>query len=372
MARLRFLVPAALMLLSSLAPAFSQAISASLVPSMSAAEKDMLIGELMRRVDALERRIGTGQAPAPPSMQSQATSAEPPFSTVRPESRSAQQAVDDESSRALERTLVREGGLLLPKGTFELEPRLAFDHRSASALQLANVNGTAQLGQETARRELAELGLGLRMGLGSGTQFDIDIPYAHLNSESVIPGVRNLNLSRSGFGNVELGISKQLWDEGSGRPAALANVRYGFKADTGNPADADSLASRFSRIQAGLTLVKRLDPIVLFGAFGYLHQFARTIDGVDTDPGNAISFKAGSLLALNPESSMRFAFEVARNAEVKINGVTAPGTQQTAALLSLGYSFVLTPHTLLGIELGAGLTKDAPDFRMMVSLPVKF
>jgi hypothetical protein len=62
---------------------------------------------------------------------------------------------------------------------------------------------------------------------------------------------------------------------------------------------------------------------------------------------------------------------LSRSDFVMLNWASA-GTQQTAALLSLGYSFVLTTCTLLGIEVGAGLTKDAPDFRIMVTLHVKF
>jgi hypothetical protein len=42
------------------------------------------------------------------------------------------------------------------------------------------------------------------------------------------------------------------------------------------------------------------------------------------------------------------------------------------AFLELGGSAVLTPSTAIDIVFAAGLTRNTPDFRLMVSVPVRF
>lgn len=94
-------------------------------------ERDAIIQDLQKRVEALEQRLKEKDAAAPAPRRD------------APEPRGAP-PLDEESRQALERTLTRQGGLVLPAGTFELEPRIEYSYRGTDALTLASVNGQIQ------------------------------------------------------------------------------------------------------------------------------------------------------------------------------------------------------------------------------------
>src|ERR1043166_4410389 len=90
--------------------------------------RDAQIDELKRRVEALERERAATAAPA---------------NTVEPE----------EAARALERTLSREGALVLPKGSYEIEPRLEYTHGGTRGLDIATLNGIAPGVREDVKKD---------------------------------------------------------------------------------------------------------------------------------------------------------------------------------------------------------------------------
>jgi hypothetical protein len=53
-------------------------------------------------------------------------------------------------------------------------------------------------------------------------------------------------------------------------------------------------------------------------------------------------------------------------------GAAPVPTDDVHAFLEFGGSAVLTPSTTIDIVFAAGLTRNTPDFRLMVSLPVRF
>jgi uncharacterized membrane protein len=85
--------------------------------------RDALVEELRRRIELLERRLE--EKPAPPSQSASPPPAAAPAPAPKPTA-SEEAGREDEGARALERTLVRAGGLVLPQGAFEFEPRLQY------------------------------------------------------------------------------------------------------------------------------------------------------------------------------------------------------------------------------------------------------
>lgn len=343
-------------------------------------DRDRLIHQLMRRIERLEQMLAamspaqTGQAAAraAPSVQVPAAAASTSAAAGLSDTGAAAQAQLDDASRALERTLVREGGLVLPQAAFEVEPRLSHEHRSLGEARLVTGSGGVELARASLRRDFSEISLGLRMGLPADWQLELFLPYAASRQHTAIAGILDDHRERSGWANPEIGISKQWWRDDGSRPALLGTLRYRHAADTGNFSSAVPVASSFSLLQAGITLVKRHDPLVFFATLNHGAQFSRRLGGVLVDPGNPSSIKLGSLLALSPDTSLRLAFELTRAPEIRANHAKLVGTDQTVALFSAGYSFVLSPRALLGMELGIGLTRDAPDFRLTTWLPIRF
>ncbi len=55
-----------------------------------------------------------------------------------------------------------------------------------------------------------------------------------------------------------------------------------------------------------------------------------------------------------------------------MGGDPVTGSDQLAASLSLGVATVLQQNMLLDVGVSVGLTEDAPDFGVAVSLPIRF
>ena len=326
-------------------------------------ERDERIDNLQRRIDALERRL---EAPPAPPAPPPAPSAKPP---VKPPAE--QSAQKDESARALERTLVREGGLVLPAGAFEVEPRLEYTYRGTDALAILSPAGLVQIGQQDVKRTELEASLGFRVGLPHLWQVELRLPFVWLHENRAVGATQSESERVSGWGDLELGAAKQLLTERPGRPSVLASINWKTRTG-GNEAGRLSPGNGFHQLQAAFTAVKRQDPLVFFGALSYTAVLERTGEGGEVDPGDGVGFKSGALLAASPETSLRAGFELSRSSRTKIAGSGIPGSDATVAMLELGFASLLSRRTLVDLQFAIGLTPDSPDFQLRLSLPVRF
>jgi len=308
-------------------------------------EKEAEIQRLRERLRVLEQG-----ADKPAAASSPAPAAKPAAAAA-----AATAAADqDEARRGLERALVREGGLLLAPGSFEIEPTFIYAHSSGSGL----------------RRDIYAPGLTFRAGLPGRWQLDAELPYVF---ESV--GQGGASRRASGIGDFTLGLSHQLLLERGSVPAVIGGIAY--RADTGRNTAFESaapveLGSGFDAVLATVTAVKRLAPLVVFGSYTYTHQFAETRAGLSVDPGATHDLRLGTILAASPSSSLRAVFQQTFFDSTKLGGVAVPGTSDQAALIELGGTFVINGTTALDVAIGAGLTRAAPDYRISIGLPMRF
>lgn len=298
-----------------------------------------------------------------PGPAAQAQTAGKPAKTV-------DEAVDEELlARALERSLVITGGVLLPRGQFEIEPGLQFDYTGRSAIGLV-------------RRETLMASLGLRVGLPWASQLELSLPYGRQKVEALVPGGTS-TVDDSGMGDVQIGVSKELLTQGRSGTSVIGNITYqNASGDSnlallGNPAlgtllSSTSLGAGFDSIQATLTALKRMDPLVFLGSLTHSFNRSTTAGGADIDPSDSTGANLRAILATSPSASLRLGFSVARSGDLSVDGAKLPGSKQTAALLELGGSVVLTRRVLFDVAFAAGITEDAPDFVLGVSLPVRF
>lgn len=327
-------------------------------PGAMADERDALIQDLQRRVEALEQRLkdrGTPSQTSTPSAAGAVSSA----------------VEDEESTRALERTLTRQGGLVLPAGAYELEPRAEYSYRGTEGLAIVNSGNQAQVANQTVRRNRLEPSLGLRVGLRADSQAEMRLPYGMVREDRAMSGALRETSEDTGVGDIELGFTKQLRAERGARPGLLGSVLW--KMPTGDfRLGQPSAGSGFHSVQAGLTAVKRQDPLVFFGTLSYTAVLERTHQGLEIDPGNLVGLRAGAILAASPQTSLRGGFEVARAGMTRIDGTKIPGTDTTAGTLQFGVATLLSSRALLDIQLGIGVTRDAPDFRITAALPIRY
>jgi hypothetical protein len=251
--------------------------------------RDALIDELRQRIEILEKRLE--QKPAPPPV-----AAPPPAPAPAPKPAASEEAGRaDEGARALERTLVRAGGLVVPKGTYELEPRLQYSYRGFEGLRIVtDAGGVSQIAPQDISRTQFEASMALRAGLPWSMQVEIRVPYVWAYEDRATLSASRESERTSGWGDVELALAKQFVDERPGRPALLGSINW--KSVTGeHELGRLSPGSGFPQLQAALTTVMRQDPLVFFGTLSYAYLFERERSGTDVDPGDSIGVKVGSL-----------------------------------------------------------------------------
>lgn len=340
--------------------------------------RDAQIRSLLQRVEALEQRLGGGSAsagaaasPGAPPATVQAAPAAAPQPSV-PASASGGSIAEDETARALERALVREGGFVLPPKAIELEPRFQTTYRGTRGAGIVISPSGPQVAERSTDRYRHEATLGLRMGLPWSSQLEVRVPYVATRSSSVAAAANVSESDRGrGLGDVEVQLTRQLLAGRGAAPALLGSLVW-------IPATADydlarpSPGSGFSSLTAGLTAVKRQDPLVFVGGVSYSAVRARTFAGSRIDPGDVFGLRLATLLAASPETSLRTGLDLSRSAQIRVNGQKVAGSDTLSGVVELGLSSLLSKNALIDFTLGFGITPDAPNLRVGLSLPIRF
>lgn len=191
-------------------------------------------------------------------------------------------------------------------------------------------------------------------------------------AQAVIAGMVEPMPIPAGAGKLEIGSGRHLFNEAHRLPAVRGNVPYRYSAAMEKSASSAGAGSSFNLGQAGITLVRQVDPLVFFAAVNRSFQAPRTINGLPIDRGNPTTLKLGSIFALSPATSMRMAIELTRAAERRFDGVATPGSRQLGAMLVGSYTVVLAPRVHFGVEAGIGLQTHAPSIRFIASMPLQF
>lgn len=125
--------------------------------------------------------------------------------------------------------------------------------------------------------------------------------------------------------------------------------------------------SGFDEVTGALTAVRRIDPLAFVGGLAYSTSFEK--NGVK--PSDQITLSLGTVLATSPDTSLLLLFQQSFAGDTEVDGRDLPGTDQEAAILTIGGS-LLSPRVLLDISTGIGLTGDASDYFIRAVLPIRF
>lgn len=337
-------------------------------------ERDKVITELLERVEALEQRVGL-QRPATSPAEARERDSTPRAERSRAESaeRAPGAVVVEEGAaeRALERSLTREGALLLPSGILEAEPSATYARQEDAAPRFV-ASGTQIIAGEVERNaDSLTADFALRLGLSWDSQLEVGFPYRWREVESVInvgfAPTDSSSQSGAGLGDVRVGLAKTLLREGLWRPDLVG--RFTWDTDSGQAGDNGvSLGGGFHELRGSLTAIKRQDPIAFVGGLSY--EYSYEADRVR--PGPVISANFGSFIALSPETSLRLLLSGSYRDETELFGRQIDGSDQTVGTFVVGGSTLLAPGTLLNLSAGIGLTDDAEDFSITLSLPIRF
>lgn len=133
-----------------------------------------------------------------------------------------------------------------------------------------------------------------------------------------------------------------------------------------------------------LSMVKTMDPALIFTNFGYTGYLSRHFNDIGIDPsvqnpgrvklGESFSYALGLAFALNDRASLSLSVsdQISRQARIKYDGQpwqALIGSNANAATFNLGMTYALNKRTTLVTTLGVGLTPDAPDFTLGIKIP---
>jgi hypothetical protein len=365
-------------------------------------ERDAIIRNLLERVAELEWRVNGGFTTSPKDLVtakpvSSSSSIPAPSagatSTINSVvANSGYDAEERQASQALDQALIVRGGLLLPSGTVEIDNTTSYfssttDRINIDGFALLPVLVVGDIASQRVRKDLLLPTFSARLGLPGKLQFDAYIPYGYQLNRTV--DVNNTQTSQStfGLGDVAFGLSRQLAVEHGRIPDLLANVR--FKTTTGIDSfnlnsSQTALGTGFYAVQSNLTMAKSNDPVVFFGNLSYTANLSGThsIPANDPDnpgamvaghfkPGDSIGFQLGSILSLNPETSMTIGWDQRFTRATTLNNQTIPASFLVEGSLRLGASYLYAPGRTLDLSFGVGLTPDTPNLQFSVGLPIR-
>lgn len=384
-------------------------------------ERDAIIRNLLERVQELENRLaGYGGGVTPPApgtkfvmpsktlvgrsevLETSGSSSSGTAGGMAPVSLEKAETVvqnagydEDErrASEALSQALIIRGGLLLPPGTLEVDHTVSYfaassDSVSVNGFALLPILVVGDITSQRVRRDILLPNFTMRLGLPRRFQAEVNIPYGYELDRTVAADNTQTTNSGFGMGDLEVAVSKQMASEHGKVPDLLANVR--FKTRTGKDgftvgSSETALGSGFYGLQGNLTAAKSSDPVVFFGNLSYTANFpaAHLISANDPTnpsamvlghyhPGDAVGFQLGSVIALNPETSMTMGWDQRFTRVTQLNGVDVPASYLVEGSLRLGTSYVYAQGRTLDLSFGIGLTPDTPNLQFSVGLPIRF
>jgi hypothetical protein len=303
----------------------------------------------------------TAPAPTPPAITPPVSPAGPAQQPrANPPAPGQFEVSEEAAERALERTLVATGNLLVPVGFAEIEPLFSYTRRERPALVLFNLN----------RNELAPA-LDSRVGLPWETQVEFFLPYNFQEQQQVDVAVAPAQLVSNRWGNAigdfSVGVAKTFVHESGWVPHLIGRVTY--EIPTG-PLFANQvpLTSGQNKLAFSLTAVKRQDPLVFVATAGYTKAFQSN----QINPGDQVNFVTGAFLAASPETTLRGVLQQNFLQNIRINDVTLRGSNTVQPILTFGASSILGRGVLADLQVGFGLTNSAPKYTVILSATYRF
>ncbi|MES2819963.1 MAG: hypothetical protein V4812_13360 [Pseudomonadota bacterium] len=300
-------------------------------------------------------------------------------------------------------------------GNFSLEPSLTYSHYDSRQLFL---NGflaldaifLGNLGVDQIDADTFTLDLTGRYNWDQRWQVDLNLPliYRQTQYKSAGAGGSSAQISAETvssnprLGDISAGIAYKFLDEAEGVPDAVFSLRikaptgiepYGIKLNevpgNSNLKVPDELptGNGIWSITPGVSLVKTLDPAVVFGNLSYTHHLKDSFSDISTqagaripgevDLGDWVQFGLGTAFALNEQMSLSLSFSQLLSQKSRLRTKGQPwqsitGSDANAAYFNVGMTYAVNNDLTLVPNLSIGLTPEAPDFSFSLKLPYYF
>ncbi len=240
-------------------------------------------------------------------------------------------------------------------------------------------------------------------------QFDVGVPvmarvstYRSGGAGSSASGLIEATRRTIGLADMSFGMSFRAFTETIKRPDIVVNARvkaptgehpYGVSlvevpGSGGNLSIPESLGTGSGTWGAsiGMSELKTVDPLILFGSFSYFRNFDQGFDDIsegpglqpgNVKPGDSFQYGAGVAFAVNERSSLSFSFtqRFVESTSLKFQGgdfTPIVGSHANVASLNIGSTFAFSQRASVLVNVAAGLTRDTPDFSLAARVPFSF
>lgn len=311
--------------------------------------------------------------------------------------------------------LADQGGILTRAGRVTIEPTIEYARadRNRFVFRGIEVPRSVLIGVfdiNESRQDILTASLAARFGLTSRFEIGGRVPFVYRSDTAVLVPLtqdpetpepnRTINTSAKGhgIGDIEVNARYQLTDGLNGWPYLIGGIQV--VAPTGkNPFEVprDSLGNAtkaatgagFWGVAPSLTMLLPSDPATLFASLGYTYNFGRKVHTRVNDaiidkvvPGGSPSLTMGIGIALNPRTSLSFAYahnwQFATKTRIRqvdaATGATGdPITTKSRDLqlgrFQMGVSYRVNPKTIINWAVEMGATDDATDLRTTLRVP---
>lgn len=171
------------------------------------------------------------------------------------------------------------------------------------------------------------------------------------------------------------------------RGAATSTLFGTFSTATGdspykiNPNTDLSSGKGYYAVSAGASASKVLDPAVVFGSLSYTMGFDATDLNqargnrvlTEVHPGDSIGFSFGLAYALSYDLSVSVSYSQSYAFQTEYifsNGDFVGSEDSTSASLSSSIGIRMSPQRIINVGFGFGLTEEASDVSLSISLPI--
>ena len=241
---------------------------------------------------------------------------------------------------------LKKRSILLEPGQYQFEYGLRYsvDNNSYALAGLLQ-EGTSQVQVVNAnqKRQLVSTPLEFRIGLQENLQGFLSLPIGW-SAQSLTAGNSQTESDIFGIGDLGIGLTRVLWAPEKvkirflGFLQASAPIGGGEISLSQQDRDA-SLGAGYWTMTAGGNITESIDPLILFGSFGYTHTFGTRIDsGNYVNVGNTIFYQVGVGYGINPYVTLSGSFSGASSGQIRLDDTVATGARSEPFSLRISAS----------------------------------
>lgn len=215
-------------------------------------------------------------------------------------------------------------------------------------------------------------------GIWNNLTFDFQLPLSYKFDSSK-------NLSGATLGDISFGARWQPFALKRGAPVttlfATVSTATGDSPYKINPETDLSGGKGYYAVSGGASVSKVIDPAVVFGSLSYTMGFDvtdlnqrrsdRTL--IEFHPGDSIAFSLGMAHSLSYDLSLSVSYQQAyafQSEYIFDDGTFVGSEDSTSASLSTSLGIRMSPQRIVNFSFGFGLTEEAADVSLGVSLPI--